>query len=183
MSHSSGLYVGTWSSSIHGGPVYGDQELDLFGGWTGEVTPGLTVDAGLLYYVYPSGHYGKANYFEPYASVSTTAGPVKLKAGVAYAWNQKSLGDDHNLYVYGNVDVAVPTTPVTISGHLGYTSGVLGPDILAGYSDRSDFDYSIGASATVYGPLSVGVAYIGVGGHSVKSLTNDAVVGTLTASF
>ena len=187
VSHKTGVYVGTWSSSIRGGSVYGEQELDVFGGWTGEVTPGLTLDAGLLYYVYPGGHVGKANYFEPYASVSGTAGPAKLKVGVAYAWKQKSLldiaGNKHdNLYVYGNVDIGIPTTPVTVSGHVGYTDGVLAPCYYCN-GDKTGVDWSIGASATVYGPLSVGVSYIGVTGPSVKSFTNDAVVGTLTASF
>ena len=53
VTHETGLYVGTWSSSIRGGDYYGEQELDLFGGWSGEVTSGLTLDAGLLIYVYP----------------------------------------------------------------------------------------------------------------------------------
>jgi uncharacterized protein (TIGR02001 family) len=182
VTHKSGLYVGTWSSSIDTAYA-GDQELDLFGGWTGEVIHGLTVDAGMLYYVYPGSSNFTANYFEPYASVSTTYGPAKFKAGIALAWDQKALGDDNNLYAYGNVDVAVPTTPVTVSGHVGYTDGALSPDRLAGGNNSSGWDWSIGASATVYGPLSVGVSYIGTSGRSVDSLTNDTVVGTLTASF
>ena len=183
VAHASGVYVGAWSSSIHGGDVFGDQELDLFGGWSGEVTPGVTLDAGLLYYVYPSGHVGKANYFEPYASVAGTVGPATVKVGVAYDWKQDSLGNDDNLYVYGNVDVGVPSTPLTISAHVGYTDGPLAPDILAGFFDDTGFDYSIGASATIYGPLSLSVSYIGVGSHTVDSLTDDTVVATLTASF
>lgn len=197
VTHKSGVYVSTWSSSIKGGSVYGEQELDLIGGWSGEVTPGLTLDAGLLYYVYPGndkhfldGTKIHANYFEPYASLSGTVGPAKLKVGMAYAWKQNSLlnkaGEkDDNLYVYGNVDVAVPNTPVTVSGHLGYVWGPQAPGYVAEFTDMKEhgWDYSIGASATVYGPLSVGVSYIGVSGPSVDSLTDDAVVGTLTASF
>jgi len=195
VSHKSGFYVGTWSSSLASGApvdlngdgkfgtVYGNQELDLFGGWTGNLTPGLTLDGGLLYYDYPDGHEGRGNYFEPYASISGTVGPAKLKLGAAYAWHQASLGHDDNLYVYGNVDIGIPHTPFTVSGHVGYTDGVLAPPFLAGTSDKTGFDYSIGASATVYGPLSVGVAYIGVDGPSIDSYTNDTVVGTLTASF
>ncbi|WP_067737868.1 TorF family putative porin [Novosphingobium naphthalenivorans] len=191
VTHETGLYVGTWSSSIRGGDYYGEQELDLFGGWSGEVTPGLTLDAGLLIYVYPgneprdlvTGDKIHANYWEPYASLSGDIGPVSAKIGVAYAWDQKSLGNQDNLYLYSNLDVAVPNTPVTVSAHVGYTDGVLAPEYLNGLNDQTGWDWSIGASATVYGPLSVGVSYIGVTGPSVNGFTDDTVVGTLTASF
>jgi len=183
-SHASGFYVGVWSSSIADSPVYGEQELDVFGGWSGEVGGGVKVDAGLLLYAYPSGKVGKANYFEPYASVSGSVGPAALKVGVAYAWEQDSLGGDDNLYLYGNADFAIPETPLTINTHLGYTSGVLAPALLTTLStDDSGFDYLIGATASVYGPLSVSVAYVGVEGPSVDSFTDDTVVATLTASF
>ncbi|MCJ2177273.1 TorF family putative porin [Novosphingobium album (ex Hu et al. 2023)] len=183
VAHESGLYVSTWSSSINGGDVYGQQELDILAGWSGEVTSGLTLDAGLLYYVYPSGHVGDANYWEPYASLSGDIGPATVKVGVAYDWKQKGLGHDDNLYLYGNVDVAIPDTPLTVSGHIGYTDGVLAPEFLNGLDDRTGWDWSIGASATVFGPLSVSVSYIGVTGPSVDGFTDDTVVGTLTASF
>jgi uncharacterized protein (TIGR02001 family) len=192
VTHESGLYVGTWSSSLSQTPVYGSQELDLFAGWSGEVASGLTLDAGLLYYVYPGGHVGDGNYWEPYASLTGAIGPAKLKVGVAYDWTQMGLLDnagrhDDNLYVYSNLDVGVPGTPLTLSGHLGYTDGVLAPCYYctgtATFNDRTGWDWSIGASATVLGPISVGVSYIGVSGASVKDYTDDAVVATLTASF
>jgi uncharacterized protein (TIGR02001 family) len=192
LSHSSGLYVGTWSSSLVASPLYGTQELDLFGGWTGEVVSGLTLDAGLLYYVYPSGHVGDANYWEPYASLSGTIGPAKLKVGIAYDWQQKGLINnagkkDDNFYIYSNLDVGVPGTPVTVSGHVGYTDGVLSPCYYCAgtstFNDRTGWDYSIGASGTVFGPLSLGVSYVGVSGVSIDGYTDDTIVGTLTAAF
>ena len=188
VTHESGFYVSAWSSSLAASDVYGTQELDLIGGWSGKLGGGLTLDAGLLYYVYPSGHVGNANYWEPYASVAGTVGPASLKVGVAYDWKQKGVVDyngkhSDNLYVYGNVDVAIPTTPLTVSGHLGYTDGVLAPGYLTGNGDKTGTDWSIGASAKVYGPISVGVSYIGVSGPSVNGYTDDTVVGTLTASF
>ncbi|MCJ2187943.1 TorF family putative porin [Novosphingobium beihaiensis] len=190
VTHETGVYAGAWSSSIQGGGAYGEQELDLFGGWSGEVTSGLTLDVGLLYYDYPGadkhtplGAKNHVNYWEPYASLSGDIGPASLKVGVAYAWDQKSLGSEDNLYLYSDVDVAVPNTPVTVSGHIGYTDGVLAPEYLNGLSDQTGWDWSIGASATVYGPLSVGVSYIGVTGPSVDGFTDDTVVATVSASF
>jgi uncharacterized protein (TIGR02001 family) len=178
--HASGFYVGTWSSSIDDGgtDVFGDQELDVFGGWSGEVGSGVKVDAGLLYYVYPGSHGSKVNYFEPYASVSGTLGPASLKVGVAYAWDQKSLGDEDNLYVYANADFAIPETPVTINTHIGYTDG-----FLTFSGDGNAIDYSIGATASLFGPLSLSVAYVDVEGAKIDGVTDSTVVATLTATF
>jgi uncharacterized protein (TIGR02001 family) len=184
VSHASGFYLAAWSSSIQGGALYGEQELDLYGGWAGNVTPGIKLDAGLLRYVYPTNDVGPADYWEPYASVATTLGPVTAKVGATYAWKQDSLGGSDNLYLYSNLDLGVPSTPITISGHLGYTDGVLAPPILSGLStDDKGFDWSIGASATVMGHLTAGVSYIGVEGPSVDGLTDDTIVGTLTLSM
>lgn len=191
ISHSSGFYVGTWASSIRGG-LYGDMELDIYGGWTGEVTPGLTVDAGLLYYAYPGSTkgFGPYDYFEPYLSLSTDIGPVNATVGVNYAWDQKSLGSEDNLYLHGELEAGIPNTPITLSAHIGYTDGVLAPDYLNGLSnDKSAIDWSVGASATVLGGLTLGVSYIGVEDGALKSAgwdkdyTDDAVVGTLSYSF
>ena len=182
--HDSGFYVGTWGSSIDGG-AYGTVELDLYGGFATEVTPGVEIDVGLLYYMYPNGTSGvDLDYWEPYASVSTTLGPVGATLGAAYAWEQDSLGGSDNLYVYTDFEVGVPTTPLTLSAHLGYTDGVLAPPLLTGLSlDDSGFDWSVGASATILGGLSVGVSYIDTEGPSVDDFTDSAIVGTLSVEF
>ncbi len=183
VNHASGFYAGAWASSLEDTPVYGNMELDVYGGWTGAVADGLTADVGLLYYVYPNGNVGDANVFEPYASLTKTLGPASAKVGVAYAWKQDSLGGDDNLYVYTDWSLGVPQTPISLSAHLGYTDGALSPKLLTGKSTDGGFDYSLGASVAVTKNLSLGVSYIGVDGNSIDSVSNDAVVGTLKASF
>jgi len=183
VSHSSGFYLGTWASSIEDSPVYGHTEVDLYGGWTGEVASGLTLDAGLLSYVYPNGKVGKANVWEPYASLSTTLGPVSAKLGVAYSWEQKSLGGDDNLYVYTDLGAGIPNTPVSLSAHLGYTDGALSPKLLTGKGTGGGFDYSVGASVNLTSKLSLGVSYVGVEGNTIDDYSDDAVVGTLKLTF
>lgn len=187
VAHESGFYVGTWASSIDDrGSGLGEMELDVFGGWSGEVASNVKLDAGLLYYIYPSkdNGYGKSNYFEPYVKVSSQFGPVGATLGVAYAWDQKALGSQDNLYVFTDFSAGIPKTPVTLTAHLGYTDGALAPDYLGGVNnDKSAFDWSVGASATVLGGLTVGVSYVGVEGKSFKNATDDAVVGTLSYSF
>lgn len=184
LTHASGFYVGAWSSSLGYTPLYGEQELDLFGGWGGEVAPGTKVDVGLLKYIYPGNDVGPADYWEPYASISHTFGPVTAKVGGAYAWEQDSLGGGDNLYVYTNLDLGLPNLPVTISGHVGYTDGVLAPPLLSGLSTKdTGFDWSLGATTTVLGHLTLGLAYVGVDGPAVDGLTDDTLVGSITLAL
>ena len=183
VNHSSGLYAGIWASSLEDSAVYGNMEMDFFAGWTGAVGKGVTADVGLYYYQYPNGHVGKANYFEPYASLSTTFGPATAKVGVNYAWKQDSLGGDDNLYLYGELGFAIPDVPLSFSTHLGYADGVQSPNFLTGKSTKAGFDYSVGATYNVTKALSLSVSYIGIDGNSIDSFSNDAVVGTLKVSF
>lgn len=168
-----GFYVGAFVSTIDGTgktPAltgYGDAEVDLYGGYT-KTFGGFTVDGGVLYYYYPSAVRAQnTDFFEPYASVSYTIGPVGTKVGAAYAWGgQDGLrgfdvrgGNDDNIYAYGEASIAVPTTPVTLKGHLGYSDGSLGSLNIPGSNDNSYFDWSATAEA-VGGPFKVGVSYI-----------------------
>ena len=189
LNHKSGLYVGAWSSSINFANVgadatFGNQELDLFGGWTGSLTNNLTLDAGLLYYAYPGGHVGKAEFFEPYASLSTTVGPAKLKVGANYAWKgQSGLAGNDSLYLRGDVTVAIPNTPVSVLAHVGRTDGQLG--ILAPRSKYTD--WSLGAEAA-YKFAKVGIQYVDTDitnnlGYAKAIGANGGVLGYLTLSF
>lgn len=186
LTHESGFYVGTWGSSIDDGGTdfYGDAEVDLFAGWSGSVAEGIGLDVGVLYYAYPSNASGvDAEYIEPYATLSGTVGPVQAKLGVAYAPEQDSLGGTDNLYVFTKFSAGIPNTPITLNAGLGYTDGALAPPFLAGDPDDTGFDWTVGASVTVLGSVSIGVAYTGVDGTSIDGFTDDAVVGSLTFSF
>lgn len=186
ITHESGFYVGTWGSSIDdaGTDFYGDLELDLFTGWSGSLSEAVALDVGLLYYAYPTNASGvDAEYFEPYATLTSTFGPVQAKLGVAYAWEQDSLGGNDNLYVFTKLSAGIPNTPITLNAGLGYTDGALAPPLLAGTADDSGFDWTLGASVTMLGNVSLGVAYTGVDGPSIDGFTDDAVVGSLTFNF
>lgn len=183
VAHESGFYVGTWASSIDGGDAYGEMEFDIYAGWSGDVSDGVAVDVGVLYYAYPTEELGlDTDYWEPYASVGFTLGPAEATVGAAYAFEQDSLGGDDNLYVYTDLGYALPSTPISLSAHLGYTDGALAPPFLAGSADDSGLDWSLGASVSS-GILEVGVAYVGVEGPSIDGFTDDAIVGTISASF
>ena len=150
--HESGLYGTLWGSNIDDTPVYGDVEVDFYAGYAREVAPGLTLDAGVAYYWYPDGQ-GDSDFFEPYASLAGTLGPAEAKVGMAYAWNQAALGDEDNLYLFGDLAVGVPTTPVTLNAHLGHSTGSLG------YRSGGYWDWSVGADMAV-SMFTLGVRYV-----------------------
>jgi len=183
LNHSSGFYVGTWASSLEDSAVYGSTEVDLYAGWTGAVASGLTADVGLLYYAYPNGHTGDAEYFEPYASLTAALGPVSAKVGAAYAPEQDALGGDDNIYVYGELSGGIPSTPVSLSAHLGYADGAQSPDLLTGKGTGGGFDYSLGATYNITDKFSVGAAYVGVDGASIDDFSDDTVVATVKLAF
>ncbi len=77
----SGFYVGTWGSTIKwikdaGGDA--DVEVDFYGGYKTEISKGLTVDVGVLQYLYPNNKLNpSANTLELYGALSF--GPVTAK--------------------------------------------------------------------------------------------------------
>lgn len=178
-----GFYVGTWASSIDETTVgYGHTELDIYGGWSGEFG-NVSTDVGVIMYVYPNAGAGDFDYVEFYGSLGVAAGPAEFTAGIAYAPDQDSLGSTDNLYLYLDAGVGIPDTPVSISGHIGYTDG-----FLTFTTDGEALDWSLGAEAAIPGtPLSLGIAYVGVEGDGLIDpggvFTDDAVVVTLGASF
>ncbi|RJY09107.1 TorF family putative porin [Aurantiacibacter aquimixticola] len=178
-----GFYVGTWASSLDEDTVgYGSTELDIYGGWSSEFGI-VSTDVGVIAYLYPDAGPGDFDYVEFYGSAGVTLGPAETTFGIAYAPDQDSLGGTDNLYLYLDAGIGVPGTPVTVSGHVGYTDG-----FLTFTNDGEAFDYSIGAEAAVPGtPLSLGVAWVGVDGDVLidpdGTFTEDSVVFTLSASF
>jgi uncharacterized protein (TIGR02001 family) len=200
VNHESGLYAGLWTSTIddqHSLPGYGDAEVDLYAGFTKTLDTGLGFDVGLLYYYYPdapnrfAGADNDTDFFEPYASANYTLGPVNVKVGGNYAWNgQSGLGGDDSLYLYSNLAVSVPTTPIKVLGHVGRSKGALGafnldPD------DDTYVDWSLGAEVSQKG-FTLGVQYVDtditqtrIGGDKFNSLVggNQKVLGYLTFAF
>jgi uncharacterized protein (TIGR02001 family) len=128
LSHRSGLYVGARGTSLEGldsfrlrDPQFedlGDVELDLYAGYGTDLGGGLELDAGALYYVFTGGR-GATDYVEPYASLTYLIGPVEATAGIKYAPEQRAIGDEDMVYLFGQVDVSVPFQPWTVSASVG----------------------------------------------------------------
>ena len=186
--HSSGIYVGTWASNLAGYGTFGgsNMELDVIAGFAKPIGS-VTLDAGAVYYLYPGtkGH----DYVEAYGAVSGKLGPVNAKLGAYWAPSQNNIGG-HNIWVYSDVGLPISGTPITLKGHVGYSSGT------SAYTHGKDiFDYGIGVDLA-YKNVTLNVSYVGTdldeafananyggGAKSGRAITKGAVVGTLTATF
>jgi uncharacterized protein (TIGR02001 family) len=180
--HSSGFYLGTWGSSLDEDTVgFGHTELDIYGGYSAEISETVSFDVGAIYYIYPNAGPGDFDYIEFYTSVGAALGPAEVSVGIAYAPEQDSLGGTDNFYIYADAGVGIPNTPITISGHAGYTDG-----FLTFTEDSKAWDWSVGADLALSENISVGVAYVGAEGDYAPGdyeFTDDAAVFTLAASF
>lgn len=185
VSHESGLYAGVWGSTFPDSPAYGKFELDVYGGYATEIAPGTKVDLGVTYYTYPGSDDGGAptDYFEVIGKLTQSLGPVSATGTVAYAWDQKSLGSDDNIYLNLGLGYGIPDSPVTLTAGVGYTDGSLG--LVS--ADSNYLDWSVGASIAA-GPATLSVQYIDTdvkksGVKAVDTLYDPTVVFTLGVAF
>jgi uncharacterized protein (TIGR02001 family) len=208
VAHESGFYVGTWTSSLSGWGTFGggNMELDIFGGYTASLGA-ATVDVGLTWYMYPGGA-NTTDFAEAYLTVSSDVGPVNLLGGIAYAPKQEALGNfsntpqsrgqkQDNLYLWGDVTAALPTTPITLKAHVGYSDGNpgLGPNGTSVAPTGKYLDWSVGADYAL-GPVTLGISYVdtdisrseaasipGFATSDGSAIANGRVVFSATAAF
>jgi uncharacterized protein (TIGR02001 family) len=196
VTHDSGFYASVWASSINLKSSTGADlptEMDLIAGYSKEVTPGITADVGVLYYLYPKHGGGNTDFFEPYVNLTGAVGPAVLKVGANFAWKQDALIDGAGnkasaIYLHAEPSFAIPNTPISLDGHIGYAESNAFP---GGYgNDHHVWDYSIGGQV-VYKNLAFGVHYVttdearyrpsGTGAEAVGA--DGAAIFSLTASF
>lgn len=201
VTHASGFYISAWGSSASANNAVnlGGTEIDLYAGYSHALgDSGVTIDGGLYGYIYPGSRKAvgiSENYFEIYADLIKAYGPVTAKVGVNYAPKQAYFKDfatptRYNVYVFGELGLALPNQPWSLHSHLGHTGGGLD------YVGHPYFDYAVGVSYK-WKALTFDVSAVGT---SVKrrytapfdaaASTNDfhragklVPVGTVTASF
>ncbi|MBX7488607.1 TorF family putative porin [Qipengyuania sp. GH25] len=187
ITHQSGLYAGTWASSIDGfGELGGSNlELDIYAGYKVEVADEVTFDGGVIYYAYPDSTGGEYEFFEPYAKLGLAAGFAAVTLGVAYAPPQDAIGGKNNLYVSADAALPIEGTPFALDAHVGRSEGETTLTRGGGYTD-----WSLGASASWKG-LTARVAYFdtdisdfsALAAGATPEIVDDAVVVSLTAAF
>jgi len=190
--HESGVYVGTWFSSINwikdaGGK--GTAEVDLYGGYKGALAGDIGFDVGLLHYYYPANALKdagmkNANTLEVYGAL--TYGPFTAK----YSHSTTNLFGVANSKGSGYVDVAANfdlSDGLSVVPHVGYQR-------VAKNDTSSYLDYSVALNKDLNG-LIYSAALVGTnfkernGFHSTysgsgdKSLSGRGLVVSLKKSF
>lgn len=159
------FYAGAWASTIKwikdGGTIGGvdagsaNAEIDLYGGYKGEITKDLTFDVGGLYYWYPSNKYDnvsgqKADTFELYGALTFGPATLKYSHGVSHLFGNP---DSKNSY-YLDLSAGFEVAGLMVTPHIGYQK-IKGPvDAQGTYTDYSltvskDFDGLVLSAAIV----------------------------------
>ncbi|KNH17212.1 lipoprotein [Pseudomonas syringae] len=103
--HSSGLYVGAWTSNVDfGGPYKTRQELEYYVGYYWQATEAISLDLGYLKYDYPK--EGQFNMSEVYAILDVYG----VKLGANYSNDTPNFfGEDQDtLYTYLSYTIELP---------------------------------------------------------------------------
>ena len=143
LNHSSGFFVGGWFSGLEDSANYGQHEIDIYAGWSGEITengPELTLQA--LRYIYPGSTAGDPDTNEYSAALSYDFGAAAVNAGIAYS-DDYFVNEDEAFYY--NLGVDIPVGPVTVGLHAGFTEF----DTLT--TDEQDYSVTFSGEAGGFG--------------------------------
>jgi uncharacterized protein (TIGR02001 family) len=176
------FYLGAWASTIKWiKDSSGDAnvEIDLYGGYKGEISKGVTYDIGALAYQYPSNKLKpSANTFEIYGAI--TAGPVTAK----YSRSTTNLFGFADSKGSGYLDISATfdVGGFAVTPHIGRQT-------LKNNGPYSYTDYSLTASKA-FGDLTVSAGVIGMNGDKALYVTpagkftgKTAVVAGIKYSF
>ncbi len=162
--HKSGLYLGVWGSNIkwikdYVGATDGSLEVDLYGGYKGEISKDFTFDVGLISYQYPGNTAGNvagfvnANTTEIYGALTYSIVTAKYSRSVSnFIANSSSAGSQY-FEVAANFDLG---NGFTLTPHLGRQTI---PNVANNAGDYTD--YSLTLAKDFGNGLTASVAAIG----------------------
>lgn len=176
----SGVFALIWGSTLSGGDV----ELQPGVGYSAEIADKLNLEIGISYNVYPG--ESSQNYYEAAAALSYSFAGLTPTIGAEYAPKQARLRDEEglkqdNLYGYLALNISLPRTPVTLTGQIGYETGLFDTRANGG-----KWDWLIGARAETKW-LNLGITYVNSNGRVLtrrgRDLADETVVASIGRSF
>ncbi|MEH6583086.1 MAG: TorF family putative porin [Halioglobus sp.] len=157
ISWDNGIYLGTWGSSVDfdtdGAGFDGSLELDLYGGWAGDITDNVGVDVGYMYYGYPGDDGDDGDYQEVYAKLNLWDGTVGLVYSDDYYGGTGSF-----YYLSGDYSFGLGEN-FSLDLHAGYNDLDKKGGFLAN-NTSSYIDYSVGVT-TSWLAVDWTLAYVG----------------------
>lgn len=190
-----GLYLGAWASTIKwikdAGAIAavdtgGTQvEIDLYGGYKGELAKDVGFDVGALYYWYPSNKFGdiagasNANTFELYGAITYGVFTAKYSHALTNLFGTGGSAGADNSKGSGYLDLSAA---FDLGNGFALTPHV-GRQEVRHYSVASYNDYSLALGKDMGGGFSLSAAVIGTDAHkhifvspSGKFLGKNAIV-------
>jgi uncharacterized protein (TIGR02001 family) len=168
IAHTSGFYAGTWASNVDFGDA--DIEIDYYAGFGGEFgESGVSYDAGVLYYDYPSAT--DYDFTEAYLFL----GYSFLSAGVSYTFDADDK--DWEDGVYYQLDASYEVGDFTLAAGVGYYD--FDTSVYQDYTS-----YYVGAS-TEFAGLGIDLTYYDTDsdGEDFSGVDNDTLVLTISKSM
>lgn len=168
-SHKSGAYVGAWASNVswikdYVGATDGTTEIDLYGGFKGELVKDLAFDVGFITYQYPGNTADKvlvnANTTEIYGALTYGIVTAKYSQSTSnFIANPDSKGSSY-FEVAANIDLG---SGLTLTPHVGRQT-IPNQGGNGDYTDFSltlakDFGGGLTGSATLYSTDTKDVFY------------------------
>ena len=157
-----GFYIGTWASTIKWIKDFGGDanvEIDVYGGYKGEIQKDLGFDVGVLTYQYPSNKLNpSANTTEIYGAL--TFGPATAKYSHSVS-NLFGFVDSKNSG-YFDLSATFDVSGFSVTPHIGYQK-------VSGNSDFSYTDYALTVSKDVAG-FGLSAALIGTDTKSIGGI-------------
>ncbi len=153
--HTSGFYLGAWGSNVswikdYAGATKGALEIDLYGGYKGEINKDFTYDLGVIRYQYPGNTAAtNANTTEVYGALTYSVVTAKYSRSMGnFIANPRSSGSAY-YEIAANFDLG---SGFTLTPRMGYQTI---PNVANDAGNYTDYaltlgkDFGNGLSATV----------------------------------
>jgi uncharacterized protein (TIGR02001 family) len=186
--HKSGFYVGAWASNVKwvkqvNGASKGDYEVDLYGGYKGEIKPGLSYDVGAITYQYPGNDSGEAGSQEGagfHSNASTKEFYGAITFDIYTLKYSQSMGDflgnlNSNGSRYWDLSAAFDLgNGYTLTPHVGRQS-IPNQGTSGNIGDYTDYSVTVGKD--LGNGLSVSAAYVGTNADSTFYANQGGAIG------
>jgi uncharacterized protein (TIGR02001 family) len=110
--HPSGFFLGAWASNVDETISEGNAEIDLYGGYRGQLFENLSYDLSIIYYWYPGGgHDPDWDYVELHGGLNYAFAnlPLEPNVGVGFNYSPDFYGEDGSGYFYnGTLRLTLP---------------------------------------------------------------------------